>query len=137
MVLKNKPLHLHCQSMTNGPGRFPESKDKGDMKTTCKNLVEFFKATKGEYNFSVISFNPTTKTREMAMGGFELMHALSTFSTEGAKGRICILTNKAGWDYMNKFESENHRRVKFDDMKEYRMIVDEYSHEYESGSFIL
>ena len=101
---------------------------------SISNLNSLFKATKGECNFSVISFDAETKKREMAYGGYDLFGALAGMSTEGAKGRLVILTNKAGWDFITKFEREHNTRVTFEDMKPYRMKIDEFSLEYRSAA---
>lgn len=94
------------------------------MKTTITNINDFFKTTKGEKNFTVISFNAETKKREMAYIGFEMMGAFAEMMLQGAQGNICILTNADGVAFMDKFESENHKRVTFDDMKPYRVVMD-------------
>lgn len=104
------------------------------MKTTIANLTAFYKETKSECNFTVMSFDAETRKRTLSYGGFDLMQALDALSIEGAKGRLVILTNKAGWKFCNNFESENHKRVTFDDMKPYRMRVNEFSKTYESAA---
>ena len=107
------------------------------MKTTIANLTAFYKATKSECNFTVMSFDAETRKRALSYGGFDLMQALDALSIEGAKGRLVILTNKEGWEFCNKFEDENHKRVTFDDMKPYRMCVNESSKTYESAAFVV
>lgn len=94
------------------------------MKTTVTNVTEFFKSTKGAKNFTIISFNAETKVRTMAYIGYEMMGALTEMALMGAQGNICILTNAEGVAFMDKFESENHRRVSFNDMKPYRVLID-------------
>lgn len=111
------------------------------MKATIKNVSEFFKATKGnESSWSVIAFDPETKKRVSAYGGFEMMHALIEMTSQGAHGNICILTDKAGWDFMSHTEIVERRRVTFEEMKPYRVIVttDYGRNEYakSSGAFI-
>ena len=104
---------------------------------SISNLNSLFKETKGECNFSVISFDAETKKRDMAYGGYDLFGALAGLSTEGAKGRLVILTNKAGWDFVTKFEREHNTRVTFEDMKPYRMKIDEFSLDYRSAAYML
>lgn len=109
------------------------------MKTTAKNLVEFFKNTKSECNFTVIAFDAETKKRTMLYGGFELMHALREMAFQGAQGHICILTNKEGYDFVNKFEETNHTRVSFNDMKPYKLVIDQDNNRnyyMRSGSYL-
>lgn len=126
---------MHSDSVANLTDRAGSREPKTKvMKTTIANLTAFYKSTKSECNFTVISFDAETKKRASQFGGFDLMHALDALSIEGAKGRLVILTNKAGWDFVNRFESENHKRVTFDDMKPYRMRVNEFSKTYESAA---
>lgn len=101
---------------------------------SISNLNSLFKATKSECNLSVISFDAETKKRALAYGGYDLLSALAGMSAEGAKGRLVILTNKAGWDFIMKYERENKTRVTFEDMKPYRMKIDEFSLEYRSAA---
>lgn len=107
------------------------------MKATIKNVSDFFTATKGECNWSVISFDPVTMKRTVAYGGQNMMNALVEMAREGAHGNVCILTNKAGWDFVMKFECANHRRVTFEDMKPYRVYINEFDgFKMESAAFI-
>ena len=94
------------------------------MRTNATNLVDFYKSTKGEWNFTIVSFNPTTLTRELLYGGFDVMHWVDTMLQEGAKGNICILTNKDGYDHVCEWEEYNHRRISFEEMKPYRIVLD-------------
>ena len=109
------------------------------MKATIKNVSEFFKATKdNECGWTVIAFDPETKKRISAYGGFEMMHALVEITKQGAHGNISVLTDKSGWDYMNHVEIVEHRRVTFEEMKPYRIIVDCENNGYvkRSGAYI-
>ena len=68
--------------------------------------------------------------------GYGLL-VLVEMAREGAHGNVCILTNKAGWDFVMKFECENHRRVTFEDMKPYRVYINEFDgFKMESAAFI-
>lgn len=107
------------------------------MKATVKNVSEFFKTTKGECNWSVFAFDPVTMKRTNGYGGCNMMNALVEMARMGARGYICILTDKAGWDFSMKFECENHRRVTFEDMKPYRVYITDFDgYKMESGAFI-
>ena len=94
------------------------------MKANKTNVAIFFEQTKAELNWVVVSFDRETMRRELCMAGFDMMHGLETFMQEGAKGNVCILTNKDGYDFLNRFENENGRRVTFEDMKPYRIVMD-------------
>lgn len=100
------------------------------MKKVTKKLVaDFLTATKGETNWTVISFNKNTGVRELGYGGYNFMQAFAVMTQELHKGLDVILTDKAGWDYHNDFEFKNHRRITYNEMKPYEIVVGEYSFE--------
>ena len=100
------------------------------MKKVTKKMVgEFLAETKGELNWCVFSFDKKTGVRDMAYGGYEFMSAFAVMTTQLAKGLDVILTNKDGWEFSNNYELTNHKRVTYDQMKPYMIVVGEYSFE--------
>jgi hypothetical protein len=100
------------------------------MKKVTKKMVgEFLAETKGECNWCVFSFDKKTGVRDMAYGGYEFMSAFAVMTTQLAKGLDVILTNKDGWEFSNNYEWTNHKRVTYDQMKDYQIKVAEYSFE--------
>ena len=100
------------------------------MKKVSKKMVgEFLAETKAELNWCVFSFDKNTGVRDMAYGGYEFMSAFAVMTNELAKGNDVILTNKEGWDFSNKYEWANKKRVTYDQMKEYQVVIGQYTFE--------
>lgn len=97
-------------------------------KITKKFVGEFLTGTYGELNWSVISFDKTTGRRGLAHGGFNFLNAFAVMTEQLAKGFDIILTDKRGWDYISEFETANHRRIKYSELKPYEVIIDSYSY---------
>lgn len=95
-------------------------------KVTKKFVGEFLAETKGELNWCVFSFDKNTGRRGLAYGGYNFMYAFAEMTQQIAKGFDVILTDKEGWEYSNKFERENHRRINYSEMKPYEMVIDSY-----------
>ena len=99
------------------------------MKKISKKFVgEFLNETSGELSWCVFSFDKKTGRRDLAHGGHNFMNAFAVMTEQIARGFDVILTNKEGWDYSFKFENENHRRINYNEMKPYEMILDSYSY---------
>lgn len=99
------------------------------MKKISKKFVgEFLTETKGELNWCVFSFDKQTGRRDLAHGGHDFMNAFAVMTEQLSKGFDVMLTNKEGWDYSWKFEQENHRRINYNEMKAYEMVLDSYSY---------
>ncbi len=96
-------------------------------KITKKFAGEFLAETKGELNWCVFSFDKATGRRDLAYGGCDFMRAFAVMTQQLAKGFDIILTDKEGWEYSNKFENKNHRRINYNEMKPYEVIIDDYS----------
>ena len=94
------------------------------MKTTQKQVIEFFKNTQGECAFTVISFNKTTGRRHYTYGGHNFFDAFKEMTQELAAGRDVILTDKRGWDYHNEYEMRNNKRVTYREMLPYAIRLD-------------
>ena len=97
-------------------------------KISKKFVGDFLTDTKGELNWCVFSFDKKTGRRGLAQGGHDFMYAFAVMTEQLAKGFDVILTNKEGWDFSGKFEIENHRRINYNEMKPYEMILDSYSY---------
>lgn len=99
------------------------------MKKVTKKMVgEFLAETKGELNWCVFSFDKATGRRDLGYGGHNFMSAFAVMTEQLSKGFDVILTNKEGWNYSCKFENENHRRINYNEMKPYEMVLDSYSY---------
>lgn len=94
------------------------------MKTTQKQVIEFFKNTQGECAFTVISFNKTTGRRHYTYGGHNFFDAFKELTQELAAGRDVILTDKSGYDYHNEYEMRNNKRVTYQVMLPYAIRLD-------------
>jgi hypothetical protein len=97
-------------------------------KISKKFVGDFLTDTKGELNWCVFSFDKKTGRRDLAHGGFNFMNAFAVMTEQLAKGFDVILTNKEGWDFSGKFEIEKHRRINYNEMKPYELILDSYSY---------
>lgn len=97
-------------------------------KITKKFVGEFLNETRGELNWCVFSFDKKTGRRDLAHGGFNFMNAFAVITEQLSKGFDVMLTNKEGWEYSSKFECENHRRITYNEMKPYEMVLDSYSY---------
>ena len=96
-------------------------------KITKKFAGEFLMGTRCPLNWSVISFDKVTGRRDLAYGGFDFMHAFAVVTTQLSKGFDVIVTDAAGWGYMESFERSEHRRINYCEMKPYEIRIDEYS----------
>ncbi len=94
------------------------------MKTTQKQVIEFFKNTQGECAFTVMSFNKQTHRREYTYGGYNFFNAFKEMTQELARGRDVILTDKRGYDWHNAYEMQHNRRVTYGDMLPFVIKVD-------------
>lgn len=106
------------------------------MKKVSKKLVaDFLTATKGETNWSVLSFDKKTGVRVLGYGGHDFISAFAVMTQELHKGLDVILTDKAGWDFCMDYECRNsgngiyNTRVTYKDMKPYEIAIGEYSFE--------
>lgn len=94
---------------------------------TKKFVGEFLTETYGELNWCVISFDKKTGRRDLGYGGYNFLSAFAIMTQELAKGFDVMLTNKEGWDFMNDFEWNNHRRINYNELKQFEIILDDYS----------
>lgn len=94
------------------------------MKTTQKQVIEFFKNTQGECAFTVISFNKTTGRRHYTYGGHNFFDAFKELTQELAAGRDVILTDYLGYDFQKEFEMRRSKRVTYQMMLPYAIRLD-------------
>lgn len=105
------------------------------MKKVSKKMVgEFLTETKGELQWSVVSFNKETGLRDLAYGGFDFFHAFCVITEQLHKGLDVILTNKTGWDAISTIENREHRRCKYNELKPYEIVVGSYSFQISNPS---
>lgn len=94
------------------------------MKTTQKQVIEFFKNTQGECAFAVFSFDKKNGRRVYGYGGYNFFDAFKELTQELAKGLDVVLTDKRGWDYCNAAEIERGKRVTYGDMLPFTIKID-------------
>lgn len=94
------------------------------MKTTQKQVIEFFKNTQGECAFAVFSFDKKNGRRVYGYGGYNFFDAFKELTQELAKGLDVVLTDKRGWDYHNEYEMRNNKRVTYREMLPYAIRLD-------------
>ena len=122
---------MQCQKKTNNKlntGGNGKQRHTIMKKISKKFVGEFLTETKGELNWCVFSFDKQTGRRDLAHGGHDFMNAFAVMTEQLSKGFDVMLTNKEGWDYSWKFEQENHRRINYNEMKAYEMVLDSYSY---------
>lgn len=86
------------------------------MKTTQKQVIEFFKNTQGECAFAVFSFDKKDGRRVYGYGGYNFFDAFKELTQELAKGLDVVLTDKRGWDFCNIIEIKRGKRITYKEM---------------------
>lgn len=115
---------MQYENKQNRRGGFPKLNNQSKMKTTQKQVIEFFKNTQGECAFAVFSFDKKDGSRVYGYGGYNFFDAFKELTQELAKGLDVVLTDKRGWDYCNAVEIKRGERVTYGDMLPFAIKID-------------
>lgn len=93
--------------------------------TSIKQVTDFFKSTKSECQFSVLSFDKKTGYIVSAYGGYNFMDSFMEMTQKLANGYDVVLTDKEGWKEDMRITCAGERST-YEHMKKYSIKVSNF-----------